>query len=106
MKIRTAVILCGGKGTRLGNLGKKLPKTLVKVQGKPIIWYIINTLKKYKFNHFILPLGYKGHKIKKYLKNIFFIILTLSTLTQELIVILEKGFIKLKIKFYQKIFYF
>ena len=72
MKIRTAVILCGGKGTRLGNLGKKLPKTLVKVQGKPIIWYIINTLKKYKFNHFILPLGYKGHKIKKYLKNIFF----------------------------------
>ena len=47
MKIRTAVILCGGKGTRLGNLGKKLPKTLVKVQGKPIIWYIINTLKKW-----------------------------------------------------------
>jgi glucose-1-phosphate cytidylyltransferase len=72
MKIRTAVILCGGKGTRLGNLSKKLPKTLVKIQGKPIIWYIINTLKKYKFNHFILPLGYKGHKIKKYLKNICF----------------------------------
>ena len=41
MKIKTAVILCGGKGTRLGSLGKKMPKTLLKVQGKPIIWYII-----------------------------------------------------------------
>ena len=43
---RTAIILCGGKGTRLGNLGKKVPKTLLTVQGKPIIWYIIKSLKK------------------------------------------------------------
>lgn len=28
---KTAIILCGGKGTRLGNLGKKMPKTLVKI---------------------------------------------------------------------------
>ena len=33
MNYRTAIILCGGKGTRLGELGKKLPKTLVKIQG-------------------------------------------------------------------------
>ena len=64
---RTAVILCGGRGTRLGDLSKKIPKTLVEVQGKPIIWYIINILKKNNFNHFILPLGYKGEKIKNYL---------------------------------------
>ena len=31
---KTAIILCGGKGTRLGKLGKKLPKTLVKIQNK------------------------------------------------------------------------
>lgn len=68
-KYRTAIILCGGKGTRLGALGKKLPKTLLVVQGKPILWYIIQTLKKYKFNHFILPLGYKGNKIKNYIKK-------------------------------------
>ena len=42
---KTAVILCGGRGTRLGFLGKKTPKTLIKIQGKPILWYIINFLK-------------------------------------------------------------
>jgi glucose-1-phosphate cytidylyltransferase len=68
-KIRTAVILCGGKGSRLGELGKKIPKTLVKVQGKPILWYILHILKKNYFNHFILTLGYRGRVIKEYLKN-------------------------------------
>ena len=67
MKFKTAVILCGGKGTRLGSLGKKIPKTLSKVHGKPIIWYIIKSLSKNSFNHFILPVGYKG----KMIKNIF-----------------------------------
>ena len=47
MNYRTAIILCGGKGTRLGELGKKLPKTLVKIQGKPILWYILRSLKKW-----------------------------------------------------------
>ena len=53
MNYKSAVILCGGKGTRLGELGKKMPKTLVKVQNKPIIWYILKSLKKNNFNHFI-----------------------------------------------------
>ena len=46
MNCKTAVILCGGKGTRLGLLGKKIQKLLTKVNEHPIIWYIINTLKK------------------------------------------------------------
>ena len=69
---RTAVILCGGKGTRLGSITKKTPKSLVKINGKPIIWYILKILKKNKFNHFILPVGYKGDQIKKYLKQKIF----------------------------------
>ena len=69
MNCKTAVILCGGKGTRLGLLGRKIPKSLVKVNEHPIIWYIINTLKKNSFNHFILPIGYKGKMIEKYLKK-------------------------------------
>ena len=68
-KIRTAVILCGGKGTRLGSLGEKLPKTLVKIQGKEILWYILKSLKNNNFNHVILPIGYKGSLIKKFLKK-------------------------------------
>jgi len=66
---RTAVILCGGKGTRLGLLGKKAPKTLLKVHGKPILWYIIKFLQKNSFNHFILPVGFKGKKITKYINK-------------------------------------
>ena len=50
--IKSAVILCGGKGTRLGTLSKKLPKSLVLVKNKPIIWYIIKMLKRNGFNHF------------------------------------------------------
>ena len=50
IKKKTTVILCGGKGTRLGTLGKKVPKTLVKVQNKEILWYI---LKYYAFRIFI-----------------------------------------------------
>ena len=42
--MNSAVILCGGKGTRLGSLGKKIPKALVSIHNKPIIWYIINIL--------------------------------------------------------------
>ena len=71
-EIRTAVILCGGKGTRLGSITKKIPKSLVEIKGKPIIWYILKILKKNKFNHFILPIGYKGDKLKEYLKKKIF----------------------------------
>ena len=56
-KLQTAVVLCGGKGTRLGNIGKKLPKTLVKIQGKEILWYILKILKRNNFNHIILYLS-------------------------------------------------
>lgn len=70
MIYRTAIILCGGRGTRLGQLGKKFAKTLIKVQEKPILWYILNSLKKNKFNHFILPIGYRGKQIKKFLEKI------------------------------------
>ena len=51
-KINTAVILCGGKGTRLGHLSKKMPKSLVLVKNKPIIWYILKTLKKKRVQSF------------------------------------------------------
>lgn len=70
-KINTAIILCGGRGSRLGNLGKKLPKTLVKINNRPILWYIINLLIKNSFNHFIFPTGYKGTMIKNYVNKNF-----------------------------------
>lgn len=68
-KIKTAVILCGGRGTRLGVLGKNIPKTLVEIHKKNILWYILNNLKLNGFNHIILPLGYKGNLIKKFISR-------------------------------------
>ncbi len=68
-KLRSAIILCGGKGTRLGAISKKIPKTLIKIHQKEVLWYIIKFLLKNKFNHFILPLGYKSNKIKKFVRK-------------------------------------
>ena len=65
----TAVILCGGRGTRLGVLGNKVPKTLVRVNNKEILWYILYNLKIHGFKNIILPLGYKGSLIRRFLKK-------------------------------------
>ena len=51
---------------------KKIPKSLIKIHNTEILWYIIMMLKKNSFNHFILPVGYKGKLIKNYLKKRIF----------------------------------
>ena len=62
-KIKT-VILCGGKGTRMGS--DELPKVLFPIGGKPILWHIMSIYSYFGFNEFILCLGYKGEKIREY----------------------------------------
>lgn len=61
------VILCGGKGTRLGKIDK--PKALVEIGGKPIIWHIMKIYKQFGYNDFIFCLGHLGNKIKEYFKD-------------------------------------
>ena len=63
------VILCGGKGTRLGFETKIIPKPMVRINKDPIILHILNYYKKYGYSEFILALGYKGHIIKNYFKK-------------------------------------
>lgn len=70
-KEKIVVLLCGGKGSRMGFLTKKIPKSLLLVHKKPIIYHIIINLNKNKFTKFIFPLGYKGGMIKSYLKKTF-----------------------------------
>ena len=60
------VILAGGKGTRLSEYTQKIPKPMVQIGSKPIIWHIMNYYSKFGFNEFILALGYKGEIIKEY----------------------------------------
>ncbi len=60
------VILCGGMGTRLREASEKLPKPLVDIGGKPILWHIMKTYAHFGYRRFILCLGYKSHLIKEY----------------------------------------
>jgi glucose-1-phosphate cytidylyltransferase len=60
------VILCGGMGTRLVEYTEVMPKPLVEVGGRPIVWHIMKHYARYGFNEFILALGYKGEQIKRY----------------------------------------
>lgn len=63
------VILCGGKGTRMGRDLQGLPKALISIADKPIIWHIMKYYSYFGFNDFILCLGYKGSDIIKYFKD-------------------------------------
>ncbi len=60
------MILCGGMGTRLREASEKLPKPLVDIGGKPILWHIMKTYEAHGFRRFILCLGYKSELIKHY----------------------------------------
>ena len=60
------MILCGGRGTRLGEHGRNVPKALIKIGGKPIIWHLLSIFSHYSVNDFVLCLGNLGDEIKGY----------------------------------------
>jgi len=66
-----AVILCGGKGLRMNRLMGSQPKPLAEINGKPILWHIMNHFSKYGVHDFILPLGYKGEQIRSYFNHYY-----------------------------------
>jgi NDP-sugar pyrophosphorylase family protein len=63
---KTALILCGGKGTRLRPLTYEIPKVLIPIKGKPILEYNIESMKKYGIENIILATGYLGKMIRDY----------------------------------------
>ena len=65
------VILCGGKGTRIRDVSETVPKPMLQIGNRPILWHIMKIYSKYGFNDFILCLGYKGHIIKNYFLNYY-----------------------------------
>lgn len=60
------IILCGGLGTRLREQTEFIPKPMVQIGNKPILWHIMKIFYHQGFREFILPLGYKGDVIKDY----------------------------------------
>lgn len=66
-----AVILAGGKGTRLSEETATRPKPMAEIGGNPILWHIMKMYSFYGINEFIICLGYKGYVIKEYFANYF-----------------------------------
>ena len=65
------VILAGGMGTRLMEETSTIPKPMVEIGGKPILWHIMKYYGQYNINEFVICLGYKGYIIKEYIKNYY-----------------------------------
>ncbi len=64
-----AVILAGGSGTRLSEVTQVLPKPLVEIGGRPILWHIMKMYSAHGIKDFTVCLGYKGHMIKEFFAN-------------------------------------
>ncbi len=64
-----AVILAGGYGTRISEESNMIPKPLIEIGGKPILWHIMKIYSTYKIDDFVICLGYKGEKIKEYFEQ-------------------------------------
>ncbi|MEP6512855.1 MAG: nucleotidyltransferase family protein [Parafilimonas sp.] len=67
MKLKEAIILAGGLGTRLRSTVPDLPKCMALVNGKPFIFYVIEYLQQQGIEKFIFSLGYKHEVITQYL---------------------------------------
>jgi len=63
------IIFCGGMGTRLGGLQDNIPKPMIKIGYRPILWHIMKYYAYYGHKEFILCLGYKADVIKEYFLN-------------------------------------
>ena len=60
------IILAGGFGTRISEYTNSVPKPMVHVGGKPILWHIMQRYAYYGHKEFFIALGYKAEIIKKY----------------------------------------
>lgn len=62
-------ILCGGRGTRLREVSETMPKPMVPVGGRPIVWHIMKIYAHFGVTEFVLLLGYKGEVIRDFFLN-------------------------------------
>jgi glucose-1-phosphate cytidylyltransferase len=60
------VIFCGGLGVRMGEETQRIPKPMIEIGGRPILWHIMRYYAAWGHNDFVLCLGYKGDVVKRY----------------------------------------
>ena len=65
------VILAGGFGTRISEESRFIPKPMIEIGGKPILWHIMKGYSFFGFNEFIICAGYKQDVIKAWFANYF-----------------------------------
>ncbi len=63
------VLFCGGLGTRLKEYSETIPKPMVEIGYRPIMWHLMKYYASYGHTEFILCLGYRGDVIKNYFLN-------------------------------------
>jgi glucose-1-phosphate cytidylyltransferase len=63
------VILAGGRGTRLSEETHSIPKPMVTIGGRPILWHIMRHYASFGLKDFVVALGYKGYVVKEYFAN-------------------------------------
>ncbi len=63
---RDVVILCGGRCTRLQEHTREIPKPLVEIGGRPIVWHVIRLYAAFGLRRFVLLTGYKGELIEQF----------------------------------------
>lgn len=65
------IILAGGRGSRLNEDSARLPKPMVEIGGKPILWHIMNGYAAHGFTCFLIACGYRAEVVKEYFHNFF-----------------------------------
>jgi len=68
LSIKT-IVLCGGRGTRIRDVADDIPKPMILIGSRPVLWHIMKIYSWYGLNEFILCLGYKGWTIKEFFLN-------------------------------------
>jgi glucose-1-phosphate cytidylyltransferase len=66
-----AVILAGGRGTRISEESAARPKPMIEIGGMPILWHILKIYSSHGIHEFVICCGYKGYMIKEYFANYF-----------------------------------
>jgi glucose-1-phosphate cytidylyltransferase len=66
VSVPPAILLCGGAGQRMGDLATAVPKPMLTVGGRPLLWHIMRGLAQYGTDDFVLAVGHLGHVIKDY----------------------------------------